>query len=408
MGNLMDVIRSIRATPGTNQDGASAHNRRVIIDALRINGPISRADLARATSLTKQAVSNIVEQLANEGFIEALPAVKRGRGQPFTPYQLVPEGAFAVGLQIDRYVVRAVMVDFLGQPRFRAQAAISSEAPEDGVEIISKLIDGLREKLAASAPDWDQRIVGLGVAMPGPFGVSANAHNKWMMSAWQSYPLREKLAEKTGLAPEIQNDAAASAIAERMVGAANAVDNAVCLFLGFGIGTGLILNGDIFRGANGNAGEIGMALAPCVDGETTLEHSASLASLYSALQIDPALPDIYARVDALVQARDPALEKWVICAAEDLRRSIQLLENLFDPETIIFCGGAPQSLVSRLIDEMQPLLPSIVADRVRSVPRLQLGRTDPWSVAQGAAVEPISRTFDPRYSALWKGQPKVD
>lgn len=395
--------QQIRATPGTNQDGASAHNRRVIIDALRSNGPVSRADLARATSLTKQTVSNIVEHLTNEGFIEALPAVKQGRGQPFTPYRLIANGAFAIGLQIDRFLVRAVLVDFLGKPLSQVEAPIRSEDPEGGVEVISRLIADLRADLARRNGTSKNRIVGLGVAMPGPFGRQEENEDRWVMSAWQRYPLRQVLTDRTGLEVEIQNDASAAAIAERMIGAAGGLDNVACLFLGFGIGTGLILNGEVFRGARGNAGEIGMILTPSSrDGTTTLEHAASLASLYNHLGMDPSMPDLYAQIEALILAKDERLLQWVDRAGAVLRRSIQIIENLFDPDTIIMCGGAPEALVSEIVDRMHPLLPSIAQRHGRAVPRLQMGITDPWSVAQGAAVEPISRTFDPRYSALLK------
>ncbi|MDE1992133.1 MAG: MarR family transcriptional regulator, partial [Rhizobiaceae bacterium] len=91
----MNDFRPIRATSGTNHEGTSAHNRRVIIDALRLNGVLSRADLARATRLTKQTVSNIIEELERDGLVTSRETVRRGRGQPSTPYSLVPEGALA-------------------------------------------------------------------------------------------------------------------------------------------------------------------------------------------------------------------------------------------------------------------------------------------------------------------------
>ena len=107
-------MREIRAKSGTNHEGTSAHNRRVMIDALRINGALSRADLARATRLTKQTVSNIIEELARDGLVISEDVVRKGRGQPSTPYRLVPEGAFAIGMQIDRHVARAIAVDLVG------------------------------------------------------------------------------------------------------------------------------------------------------------------------------------------------------------------------------------------------------------------------------------------------------
>jgi predicted NBD/HSP70 family sugar kinase len=203
----------------------------------------------------------------------------------------------------------------------------------------------------------------------------------------------------------LQNDAAASAIAERMVGAAHGLDNAVCLYLGYGIGAGLILNGELYSGANGNAGEIGMVLSPpsSVYGDRkTLEHRASLASLYQHMGMDAADPDLHSKLAEAAGTEDEALKAWIKSAADDLRWSVQLIETIFDPESVILCGTAPEPLARRLVDAMHPLLPSIAERRVRTVPRLQLGMTDPWAGALGAAAEPISRTFDPRFSAILK------
>ena len=81
-----------------------------------------------------------------------------------------------------------------------------------------------------------------------------------MMAPWQRFPLLETLAAGTGLDVSRQNDASAFATAERMVGAANGLEHAVCLYVGYGVGAGLILNGALYGGAHGNAGEVGMAL----------------------------------------------------------------------------------------------------------------------------------------------------
>jgi len=393
----------IRATSGTNQEGTSAHNRRVMMDALRLNGALSRADLARATQLTKQAVSNIVEELERDGFVVSLDAVRKGRGQPSTPYRLVPEGAFAVGLQIDRHLTRAVAVDLVGTVLVRAEAKLPPDDPHGGVKIILGVVEAIRRDLAAISAQSEKRIVGLGVAMPGPFGLEEFGDNKWMMPAWQKYPLLETLAAGTGLDVSLQNDSAACAIAERMVGAAHGLDHAVCLYVGYGIGAGLILNGELYRGGNGNSGEIGMALlSPRGSDGAVLEHRASLASLYQHLELDPSETGLYQHVEALALAEDPALIAWVRDAAMDLRWSVQLIETLFDPETVILTSGAPEALARLILEAMLPLPLSIANRPGRSLPRLQLGITDPWSIALGAAAEPIGRAFDPRFSAILK------
>jgi predicted NBD/HSP70 family sugar kinase len=401
----MNDIRPIRAKSGTNQEGTSAHNRRVMLDALRLNGALSRADLARATKLTKQTVSNIIEELEGDGLVISLAAVRKGRGQPSTPYRLVPEGAFAIGLQIDRHVTRAVAVDLVGTALVRAEAKLPAEGPVRGVKVVLDLIEGIRRRLAEISVHSEERLVGLGVAMPGPFGLDASDDNPWMMAAWQNFPLLETLAAGTGLDVARQNDAAACATAERMVGAAHGVDHAVCLYLGYGIGAGLILNGELYNGANGNAGEIGMILSPPGSAGwrgQALEHRAALSSLYQHMGYDPGDPLLHEKIVTAVEISDAALDRWLTAAAADLRWSVQIVETTFDPETIILCGSAPEPLARRLLEEMHPLLPSIAERRQRKLPRLQLGMTDPWAVAQGAAAEPISRTFDPRFSAILK------
>lgn len=402
----MNDKRPIRATSGTNQEGTSAHNRRVMIDALRLNGQLSRADLARATNLSKQAVSNIIEELQRDGLVVSLEVVRKGRGQPSTPYQLVAGGAFAIGLQIDRHVTRAAGVDLLGCVLARAEANLPQGGPAQGVQVILDLIENVRAQLMQRDAASEKRLVGLGVAMPGPFGLESTEDDPWMMAAWQNFPLLETLAAGTGLQVGLQNDAAASATAERMVGAAHGLENAVCLFLGYGIGAGIIVNGELYSGANGNAGELGMVLtppAPNGDRLQPLEHRAALASLYQHMGLDPADPDLQQKLAAVATADDAQrLDAWISHAAVDLRWSIQLIETIFDPQTVILCGSAPEPLARRLMDAIHPLLPSIADRPTRTLPRLQLGMTDPWAVALGAAAEPISRAFDPRFSAILK------
>lgn len=403
----MAEIREIRAKGGSNQEGTSAHNRRVMIEALRLNGALSRADLARATGLTKQAVSNIIEELEADGFVAAQEAVRKGRGQPSTPYTLVPERAFAIGLQIDRYLTRALVVDLVGNVLVREQAPLPPN-PSEGVAVILDLIASVRRQLFEVSAQSEQRLVGLGVAMPGPFGLDTSGDDTWSMDAWQAYPLLETLASGTGLDVGLQNDAAACATAERLVGAANGVDHAVCIYVGYGIGAGLILNGDLYRGANGNAGEIGMALlSPRGADRMPFEHQASLAPLYKQVGLDPADPELHEKILAMSAANDPRLEAWLEAAAADLRWSIHLVETIFDPDTVIISSSAPEPLTNRLFEAMQPLIPSISDRPNRTQPRLKLGIIDPWSIALGAAAEPISGEFDPRFSAMLKPRSEV-
>lgn len=398
----MNELRTIRAKSGTNQEGTSAHNRRVIIEAIRLNGPLSRADLARATRLTKQTVSNLIDGLETDGLVASEEVVRGGRGQPSTPYRLVAEGAFAIGVQIDRELTRVVAVDLLGREAARAVENLPAGDPVEGSRVILRLIETVRQELAARIPLSVHRLTGLGVAMPGPFGLEPTGDDRWMMAKWQSFPLLQTLAAGTGLETSLQNDATACAIAERMNGAADGLDHAVCLYLGYGIGAGLILGGELYTGSNGNAGEIGMVLFSRGGAVSPLEHRSSLASLFQHLGLDSATTDAYDTVERLARTDDPRIRDWLEGAAADLRQAVHMVETIFDPQTVILTGSAPQPLAERLFSAIFPLLPSNAERPDRAIPRFQLGTMDPWAVALGAAADPIRRAFDPVFSAILK------
>ena len=398
----MNELRTIRAKSGTNQEGTSAHNRRVIIDAIRLNGPLSRADLARATLLTKQTVSNLIESLEVDGLVASEQVVRGGRGQPSTPYRLVPEGAFALGVQIDRHLTRIIAVDLMGREVARAVANLPPGGPAEGSKLILQMIETMRRDLTVRIPGFAQRLAGLGVAMPGPFGLAPSDDETWMMAQWQSFPLLETLATGTGLAASLQNDATACATAERMNGSADGLDHAICLYFGYGIGAGLILGGEVYTGSNRNAGEIGMVLFSRGGTQSPLEHRSSLASLFHHLGLDSATTEAYDEIERLTVADDPRILEWLAGAAVDLRQAVHMVETIFDPQTVILSGSAPEPLAKRLFAALFPLLPSNADRPDRTLPRLQLGMIGPWAVALGAAAEPIRRAFDPLFSAILK------
>ena len=395
--------RPIRAVAGTNLDGASAHNRRVIFDALRINGALTRADLARATQLTPQTVSNIVDSLQIDGLVMADEPRRQGRGQPARPYRILPEGACAIGVQLDRHQMLGVVVDLAGAPLTRRQRQLPSGGPKKGAAALLKLIAELRTFVEARQESGASRLLGLGIAMPGPFG-TMDGEDPWGMQDWQDFPLADWLMEKTGLVASVQNDAAAGAIAEKMYGAAAGLENFVHLFIGYGLGAGLVLRGEVYSGAANNAGEIGQVVSAAArtGNPEAIEHYASLLALCRHLGVDPRRAGLLEYLQGLWEADDKRIRPWIAQAVRHLRHAVQTLESLFDPETIIIGGQMPPGILAELVTSLEPLLPSVAHRRERAHPRLTVGATGLWSAALGAAMQPISRTFDPQFGAILK------
>ncbi|MDR6294037.1 MULTISPECIES: ROK family transcriptional regulator [Inquilinus] len=393
---------------GANLEGASAHNRRVVFDLLRLSGPLSRAELARRTGLSSQTVSNIIEDFAAAGLVETGARVAGGRGQPPTPYRIRPSGGHAIGLHLDHHEVRGVVVDLSGAPVGRAKRWLHAGDPATRVSTLADLADELGRDLAAIDPAAPGRVLGIGLAMPGPFGLPlksvAGRHADWIESAGDYV---QSLTERTGLVVSLENDARMAAIGERMAGAARGLENFVQLFIGQGLGCAIVVEGEVVRGAARNAGEIGMLPAamfgtPPPDDMpfATLEELVSLWAVARHLGLDPDMADLHDRLEGIRKGESPALADWIAMAADRLRVAVHLLETLFDPETILLGGQLSEPFLERIAAAMTPLLPSLSHRPGRTRPRLIIGTAGPWAVAIGAATEPIARTYAPRFQAL--------
>ena len=181
---------------------------------------------------------------------------RAGRGQPATPLSIDPDGAYSIGLQLDHQMLVGVLADLSGRIRARAATAVDQPGPDSALPAMRRMVAKLR-KTRGLDPDPDC-LLGIGVAMPGPFGVEGiTSVGPTALPGWQDFPLAAELQRATGLPTIVENDATAAAIGERLHGAARQLTSFVYLFVGTGLGAGLILGGQLYRGNARNAGEIG-------------------------------------------------------------------------------------------------------------------------------------------------------
>jgi predicted NBD/HSP70 family sugar kinase len=201
-------------------------------------------------------------------------------------------------------------------------------------------------------------------------------------------------------------DSVAAALGESLFGVARTLDNFFYMHFGVGLGGTLVVNRAAYRGAHGNATEIGhIPVVPqgkaCYCGNAgCLERYLSLQSLAEALGLSDA-PDRDTRiVAALERGDDRALQKWCQQAAERLRDAVCVIENMLDPATIVIGGSAPKLLVERLVAQAQPLLHSVRGGVDSATPRILLSERQQDSSILGAAVLPIYDLLSPRLEVL--------
>jgi predicted NBD/HSP70 family sugar kinase len=393
--------KSNKPTTGTNLEHARLHNRKVVLEAIRQAGRLTRADLTRLTSLTAQTISNIVAELLAESKLSAHEPEKTARGQPPIPLSINPDGGFSIGFHVEQHQITAVLLDLKGVTRGRRVHTVSYPTFAEALPLLLKCIDAFRRKVSA------ERLLGIGIALPGPFGVEGmSAVGPTSMPGWDDEQSMFLLREKTDLPVLMENDATAAAMGERLYGVAGGLRDFAYLFFGHGLGSGLYLDNRLYSGHWRNAGEIGhVIVAPkgktCYCGKQgCLERYVSGASLLEHLGVgaDQNLSDL----DLTDRRHAAGIDRWLKEAVPALRHGVSILESLLDPETILVGGTLANDILARLIDQAFPLYPSVSVRGDRTHGRLQLGTAGPDCVALGAAALVVLAELSPDYQALLK------
>lgn len=247
------------AKAGANQYDLGSFNEATIIETIRQAGTISRTEISERTGLTQQSVSRILRNLLERGLLSEGEQERLERvGKPRTPVRLRAEAAHAAGVLVDPEVLNCVLTDLNGTVIERRSLELHAElSPGELVEAISERIDDMVE---VSGIDVDT-FLGVGVATPGPITPDGELLNLPLSTTWRDVPLRDLLTERLGYPVIVEKDGEAAAVGERWIGRTRRSTDFVYLYFGTGMGSGLVLNGEVYRGVSSNAGEFGQLCA---------------------------------------------------------------------------------------------------------------------------------------------------
>ncbi|GGA41706.1 ROK family protein [Pelagibacterium lentulum] len=388
-----------RLAIGTNPGRNRAHNRRVVLEVIRLRGELGRTEIARYAQLTAQAVANIVDELLEEGLLIEKGRLRSGRGQPPIQFAINPDGPMTVGIEIAADHMVSVLLDLSGRIKAQAYSPLVDTSP---AAIPGRVA---QEVAALSAKGGGRRILGIGVVMPGPFEVEAmSSVGPATLPGWHGVDPVPLIEEATGHVVSLDNDATAAAVGERLYGAGRQISNFCYIYFGAGLGLGVVQDGRPLRGAFGNAGEIGHIgitprNRPAIYGPNgALENFVSVVALRARVAAAGHSINSVETIEALYRAREPLLLDWIAEAADYLAPTVSMLENIFDPETVIFGGGLPDCVLEAVIAALEPLPVSIATRHSRTHPRVLIGQTGQLTAALGAAALPLLDAVSPHLS----------
>jgi len=370
------VKRVTNKQVGKNLGDIKLINRSVIFRAIREAGTISRSDLAKKTGLNPSTITHISRELLNRGLITvAGPGQSRG-GRRSSLLQINAQHAYIIAVHLSRHNIQSILTDLDLNNAVR-RTIISSSLTHHADISIPALLDLIESTISESGLDRN-KILGVGICAPGPL----DAHQGILYEppnfpGWPGIPVRQIVETKLGLPTFVDKDANAAALAEKMFGRARELDNYVYILFEDGVGGGLMINGDIYRGENDVAGEIGhmtielngkqcncgnfgcLELYTClnfVEDKVRQVISSGRSSLVEGL-VEGDLDKI--SFDLIVQAAldsDPVALDAIQTFTDALIVGIVNVINCFDPEAVLLGGkiGVAKELIYEQLKQQIP------------------------------------------------------
>jgi predicted NBD/HSP70 family sugar kinase len=380
---------------GSNHVGMRAFNERVVLQAIRLNGSLPKADLARLTGLTAQTIGMITTRLEEDDLLVRHDPVRGRIGQPSVPLALNPDGAFSVGIKIGRRSTDWLLVDFTGQVRQRLSMTYAFPDANTLIPVIGQHLRTLRENLGKLAP----RLVGVGVAAPfrlggwhKMLGVSDNESE-----AWNHIDLSAEVQAMTELPVSFAKDTSAACVAELVAGRGRDLKSFLYLFVDTFVGGGLVINSQPHVGLHGNAGAVASIPLHTALGHERPPQLIVQASLWDLEQcfksrgLDPtAAYDDRAMAPPFITDTSA----WIAKAANALAHSVVSATALLDIDTVVMDGSFCRALLLQLIESTnkaindynwEGLWPALVV----------AGSIGPDARALGGALLPLHANFAP-------------
>jgi len=356
------------------------HNRDLVLRTIFASESISRAEVARVTRLTRTTVSEVVSALLAEGLVSEVGRGESLGGKSPILLSVVDDSRYLIGLNLAQGKFTGAIVNLRGKIKETVEVPVNDDNGENALQLVYQMIDLLVAKKM-------EPIVGIGVGTPGLVntrkGVVVNAVNL----DWQDLPLGPLLEQKYKVPARVLNDSQAAAIGEFVYGGGHEPDeNMVVVNIIHGIGAGILINGRLFQGDGGGAGEIGHVVAQengdlCRCGKRgCLETVASARAIVKKMKMDS-----LAEVDSAFSAGDSTARAAVENAGRYLGLSLANLFATLNIQKIVLTGDMTR-FGETWLNSVNTSIQAGVFSRISENAKLEIGKLGYRACILGAAA----------------------
>jgi glucokinase-like ROK family protein len=371
------------------------HNRDLVLKTVFDNEEISRAEISRITKLTRATVSDMVNNLVAEGLVEEIGFGESLGGKAPILLSLVADSRYLIGLNLaqDRFI--GAVVNLRGEIKETVEFPVDESDGDQALQLVFRILDRLTGK------QWSP-IVGIGIGTPG----LVNTREGYVVSAvnldWQDLPLAELLEMRYNLPVTVLNDSQATAIGEFVYGDHQSDYNMVVVTVKQGVGAGILIDGSLFQGDGGGAGEIGHVVVEenglscrcgnngCLEtvasARAVVQRTAALAQNHpeSILANNP--EDITLEMIAHAWSEnDPLANKVVNYAARALGDSLASLISVLNIQKIVLTGSMTQ-FGERWLQIIQASMSAAALTRIAEETRVEIGQLEYRGCILGASA----------------------
>jgi predicted NBD/HSP70 family sugar kinase len=337
-------------------------NKQRVLRLIRSGGPVSRADAAEKTGMTRPTISAVVSDLLAEGWIEEIGAGESSGGRPPILLRFNPLARLVLGAELGAGHVRAVLTDLSGNVLHREKRRVETNDP---LVELDRLVAAIKAVLERRTPAQAKiPLAGLGLGLNGLVDCGSGLWRYSPHFQVADLPVAQMLRDRLGIPVVIENDARAMAVGERSFGSAQHVENLIYIRVGVSIGAGLVIDGKLYGGAHEGAGEIGhtvvfdegprcrcgnfgcleaVASAVAISRRAVHRIQAGIPSTIPQMVGDDLSQVIGTTVIEAAHAGDRLARETLQEAGRFLGLAIGNVINLFDPDLVVVGGGTSRA-----------------------------------------------------------------